>query len=78
VAKKKSTSVNFEDAINELENIVESMEQNDISLEESLSSFERGIELTRNLQKILVTAEQKIQKLNQAGKLEPMEPPASD
>ena len=54
------------------------MEQNDISLEESLATFERGIELTRNLQKILVSAEQKIQKLNEAGKLEPMETPASD
>jgi len=74
VAKKKTDPVSFEDAISELENLVESMEQGDISLQESLAAFERGIELTRNCQNTLVAAEQKIQKLTKSGKLETLEP----
>jgi len=37
------------------------MEQGDISLEDSLKKFERGIELTRTCQKALQEAEQKVQ-----------------
>jgi exodeoxyribonuclease VII small subunit len=42
---------------------VEEMEQGDISLEESLKKFERGIELTRTCQQALQEAEQKVQML---------------
>jgi len=45
-AKKTKTS-SFEDALNELEALVESMDQGELPLEESLKSFERGIVLTR-------------------------------
>ena len=76
MAKKKSIPANFEDAISELEVIVESMEEGDISLEESLQAFERGIELFRSCQKTLVSAEQKIQKLTDAGKLVDMDNPS--
>lgn len=58
--RKKSTSL-FEDSMAELEQLVEQMEQGDISLEESLKSFERGIKLTRTCQKALQDAEQKVQ-----------------
>jgi exodeoxyribonuclease VII small subunit len=78
MAKKKSTKTNFEDSISELENIVESMEQGDITLEESLAAFERGIELTRRCQTTLLAAEQKIQKLTEDGKLEAMDAPQLD
>ncbi|MFV2056675.1 MAG: exodeoxyribonuclease VII small subunit [Thiohalomonadales bacterium] len=74
MAKKKTELISFEDAISELENLVESMEQGDISLQESLAAFERGIELTRNCQNTLLAAEQKIQKLTKSGKLEALEP----
>jgi exodeoxyribonuclease VII small subunit len=61
VAKKTRKSTNFEAAIAELESLVEEMEQGDISLEESLKKFERGIELTRSCQQALQEAEQKVQ-----------------
>ncbi len=64
-AKKKSDRVDFESAIKELESLVEQMEQGDISLEQSLENFERGIELTRQCQKALQEAEQKVQILTQ-------------
>lgn len=60
-AHKTKEPVNFESAMAELEALVEEMEQGDISLEESLQKFERGIELTRTCQKALQEAEQKVQ-----------------
>ena len=60
MARKKSTTL-FEDSLAELEQLVEQMEQGEISLEESLSSFERGVKLTRTCQKALQEAEQKVQ-----------------
>ena len=63
--KKKTEKINFESAIKELESLVEQMEQGDITLEQSLENFERGIELTRACQKALQEAEQKVQILTQ-------------
>ena len=60
MTRKKSTSV-FEESMEELEKLVEQMEQGDISLEESLKAFERGIKLTRACQQSLQDAEQNIQ-----------------
>lgn len=51
----------FETALAELEGLVETLEQGDISLEESLKLFERGVTLTRNCQQALQQAEQKVQ-----------------
>ena len=62
-AKKKKKSTDFESTIAELENLVDEMEHGDISLEDSLKKFERGIELTRTCQKALQEAEQKVKML---------------
>lgn len=61
MAKKIKKIISFENAINELEALVEEMEHGEITLEESLKKFERGIELTRTCQKALQEAEQKVQ-----------------
>jgi exodeoxyribonuclease VII small subunit len=61
MAKKKSETLSFEDALGELESLVETMEKGELSLEESLKSFERGVELTRTCQKALKEAEQKVE-----------------
>lgn len=50
----------FEQAVSELEQIVNEMEAGEISLEESLKKFERGIKLVRASQQQLASAEQKI------------------
>ncbi len=60
-AESINFAINFEDALKELENLVARMEQGDLSLEESLTCFERGIALTRLCQQSLKSAEQKIQ-----------------
>ena len=58
--KRKSAPIDFENALKELEALVEHMEQGAISLEESLKCFERGVQLTRACQQALKDAEQKV------------------
>jgi len=58
---KKKNSSKFEKDLQELESLVEKMEGGDLTLEDSLIHFERGIALTRSCQKALTEAEQKIQ-----------------
>jgi len=64
VARKKQ-GVDFEGALEELEGLVERMEEGKLSLEESLKTYERGIELSRACQKSLDAAEQRIQILTE-------------
>jgi exodeoxyribonuclease VII small subunit len=58
---KKKASPSFEDTLAELEQLVNRLERGDISLEDSLQCFERGVNLTRSCQKALQEAEQKVQ-----------------
>lgn len=53
--------LNFEKALTELENIVEKMERGDLSLNESLALFERGVQLARFMRGEIETAEKKIE-----------------
>ena len=71
--RKKSVTL-FEDSLAELEQLVEKMEQGDITLEESLKSFERGVTLTRTCQKALQEAEQKVQLLLEKNGQQTLEP----
>ena len=59
-------AVNFEAALEELEQLVERMETGELSLEESLKAFERGVVLTRDCQKALKDAELRVQALTQS------------
>jgi len=65
MSRKKPENLSFEEALNELEALVDRLEQGDISLEDSLKSFERGIALTRNCQQALSEAEQKVSILSE-------------
>jgi exodeoxyribonuclease VII small subunit len=55
--------LSFEDALSELEALVDTLEKGDLSLEDSLKSFERGVTLTRTCQEALTKAEQKVHML---------------
>ena len=57
---KKPKAFNFEKSLAELETLVETMENGEISLEDSLKHFERGISLTRACQQALEEADQKV------------------
>ena len=54
----------FEHALAELESLVESLESGELSLDESLAQFKRGVELTRHCQSILDHAQQTIETLS--------------
>lgn len=56
----------FEDHLAELEALVDTLERGDLSLEQSLAAFERGVLLTRTCQKSLDAAEQKVRILTSA------------
>jgi exodeoxyribonuclease VII small subunit len=58
-------AVDFEAALEELEQLVERMETGELSLEESLKAFERGVVLTRDCQKALKDAELRVQALTE-------------
>ena len=59
-SRKIPKSTKFEDALGELEAIVESLEGGEQSLESSLEQFERGVALSRFCQQSLSEAEQKV------------------
>jgi exodeoxyribonuclease VII small subunit len=62
---RKKQGVDFEASLEELEGLVERMEVGELSLEESLKTYERGIALSRACQKSLDTAEQRIRILSE-------------
>ncbi len=59
ILAKKDTP-DFEKTLEELEDIVQSLETGELSLEDSLTTFERGIKLTRQCQTALQEAEQRV------------------
>lgn len=58
--QKCSDEMSFEEAMCQLEQIVLKLEKGDISLEESISSFQQGIELSRYCAAKLDEAEKRI------------------
>ena len=64
MGKKNQSDFNFERALENLEEIVSSMEKGDLTLEDSLKAFETGIKLTRECQAALKEAEQKVRTLS--------------
>lgn len=67
----KIEKMSFEESITKLEEIVKEIEDENISLEESMEKFEMGIKLSSNCLKRLNEAEGKIEKLTRSedGKL---------
>ncbi|NPV13706.1 exodeoxyribonuclease VII small subunit [candidate division WOR-3 bacterium] len=56
-------SIDFEQALTELEKIVKELEAGSLSLEKSLELFERGVKLARLCKEKLAAAELKVSKL---------------
>jgi exodeoxyribonuclease VII small subunit len=69
----------FETAMARLEQIVESIEQGKVGLEDSIKQFEEGMSLIRQCRDVLATAEMKIQQLQATGAegAEPADEPAA-
>ena len=66
---RPADSLDFEKSLTELEQIVERLELGELSLDESLKQFERGVALTRSCQSSLQQAEQKVEILLRSHRL---------
>ena len=61
--KSKDKALDFEKSLAKLEKIIDSLEDGDLPLNESIKTFEEGVKLTKYCQELLTKAELKIQKL---------------
>ena len=66
---KEDKRIDFESSLKELESIVDKLEDENINLEDSVKSFEKGINLVKECQKELRNAELKIKKLLDDGSI---------
>ena len=68
MAKSKNQNdinkLSFEEAIQELTNIVGKIEQGQVPLQDSLQQYEKGMALIKHCRKILKTAEERIEKIS--------------
>ena len=62
---------NFESALSELESLVKTLEDGNLTLEQSLELFERGVELSRYCHTRLEEAEKRIEILTEQGEARP-------
>ena len=63
IDNKNLAAISFEDALNELEAIVTSLEQGDVSLDDAIAAFERGTALKSHCQKRLEEARMKVEQI---------------
>ncbi len=73
MADERPDDLDFEAALHALEALVARMEEGELSLEDSLREFERGMALTRRCQQLLAQAEQRVQQLTEQGELQPFD-----
>ena len=66
--KKEEENTTFEQAIEELETIINKLEQGDVPLDDTIKLYEKGAELKEYCEKKLKSAEIKIQKINEKTK----------
>ena len=64
---------NFEKSLAELEKLVITLEKGELSLEQSLNQFEKGIQISKKCQQALSLAEQKVEKLTKESALESLQ-----
>jgi|SaaInl85LU_5_DNA_1037374.scaffolds.fasta_scaffold02408_3 exodeoxyribonuclease VII small subunit len=67
IVTKEKKAMDFEKQLESLESLVEALETGNLSLEDSLKSFEQGIKVARECQAALKQAEQKVELLTRQG-----------
>jgi len=63
MAKKDQSGKKFESALEELESVIEQLESGDLSLEDSLAAFEKGVGLVKYCNQKLSEVEKKVELL---------------
>ncbi|GFI31688.1 exodeoxyribonuclease 7 small subunit [Lachnospiraceae bacterium] len=73
---KQEKEQSLEEAFQELEEMIEKMQQRDVTLEETFALYEQGIRKLKFCNQKIDRVEKKMLLLNQQGELEPFEEPA--
>ncbi len=73
-AKNSNQVAEFEQSLDELEQLVTRMEESEMGLDDSLQSFERGVALYRSCQSALEQAELRVKQLVDPSRPESAEP----
>ena len=63
---KNEVKQSFEKNLGELEQVVKALEESDVSLEDMIALFEKGVKLSKDCSEYLEAAKQKIVTLSQA------------
>ncbi|MFV8827970.1 exodeoxyribonuclease VII small subunit [Alkalihalobacterium sp. APHAB7] len=71
MSEQNREELSFEDAINELESVVEKLEQGDVPLEEAISMFQQGMNLSKLCHDKLTVVEKQLEQiLTEDGQIE--------
>jgi exodeoxyribonuclease VII small subunit len=65
MSQKTQKSMNLEESLKTLEDIVQTMENESLDLEKSIELFETGMRLTKNCHQMLTQAEQKVKQITE-------------
>ncbi|WP_434359183.1 exodeoxyribonuclease VII small subunit [Parasalinivibrio latis] len=77
-AQKKPENMSFEETLGELDTLVDQLEKGELSLEDALKKFERGISLVREGQQRLTQAQQRVDILMTQSDDDPLTPFEAD
>ena len=61
--QKEVKNISFEDALRELESIVQKLESGQVKLEEAVSAYEKGVQMQKICEEKLKEAQMKVEKL---------------
>jgi exodeoxyribonuclease VII small subunit len=64
VANKKTTELNFEQQLDNLESIVDQLESGELTLEQSIEEYQAGVKSLKSLHQAMSSAEQKVTELS--------------
>ena len=62
-SKTDTTTLSFEESLEQMTKLVEKLESGELPLEESVAAFEQGVKLSRRCESLLDKAEQRLQVL---------------
>ncbi|WP_019223453.1 exodeoxyribonuclease VII small subunit [Bartonella rattaustraliani] len=71
VENEDVAALSFEEALKQLEAIVENLERGDVPLERSIDIYERGEALKKHCERLLKVAEAKVEKIQFSGEGQP-------
>lgn len=70
-AERPVAEMSFEDAMRELERVVDGLDRGDVALEESIALYERGAALKAHCERLLKAAEEKVAQITLDGEGRP-------